>query len=91
MGGDIKGRIHMKTIAKILFVTVAFGAMASFSGCTKKEKTVAGVLIGAGAGAGIGAAVGNGGGAAAGAVIGGVTGGVIGHEMGDDKDDRGDK
>ena len=39
MGGDIKGRIHMKTIAKILFVTVAFGAMASFSGCTKKEKT----------------------------------------------------
>lgn len=75
----------MKTIAKFLFVTMAFSALATFSGCTKKEKTVAGVLIGAGAGAGIGAAAGNGGGAAVGAVLGGATGGIIGHECGDDK------
>ncbi len=42
----------MKTVAKFLFVAIAFSALASFSGCTKKEKTVAGAIIGAGAGAG---------------------------------------
>lgn len=75
----------MRTVAKLLFVAMAFSAMASFSGCTKKEKTIGGALIGAGTGAAIGGAAGGGGGAVAGAVIGGVTGGVIGHELGDDE------
>lgn len=76
---------QMKTIAKLLFASLALGAMISFSGCTKEEKTVAGVLIGAGAGAAIGGAAGGGGGAAIGAVVGGTAGGVIGHESGDDE------
>lgn len=75
----------MKTAIKLLLATLALGAMGSFSGCTKEEKTVTGVLIGAGTGAAIGGAAGGGGGAAAGAVIGGVTGGVIGHASGDDR------
>lgn len=71
------------------FIGLTFlGAAVLFlSGCTKKEKTIGGALIGAGAGAGIGAAVGDGTGAAIGAVTGGVAGGFIGHSLGDDDED----
>lgn len=54
------------------------------SGCTKREKTAAGVLIGGVAGAGIGGAAGGAGGAVAGGILGGVTGGLIGNSQGDD-------
>lgn len=75
----------MKTIVKLLFALMALGAIVAFSGCTKEEKTVGGVLIGAGTGAVIGGAAGGGGGAVAGGVVGGVAGGLIGHSLGDDE------
>jgi uncharacterized protein YcfJ len=81
----------MKTAFKLLLATFALGAMVSFSGCTKEEKTVAGVVIGAGTGAAIGGAAGGGGGAAIGAVVGGAAGGIIGHESGDDRKHRRDR
>jgi hypothetical protein len=52
------------------------------SGCTKQERTLSGILIGAGTGALIGSAVGNTAGGVAGAAIGGTVGGIIGHESG---------
>ena len=77
-----------KGIFKTLVCLAFLGAAVLFlSGCTKKEKTVGGALIGAGAGAGIGAAVGDGTGAAIGAITGGVAGGLIGHSLGDDEDE----
>jgi hypothetical protein len=79
------GRGIMKTAFKLVLATLALGAMVAFSGCTKEEKTVSGVLIGAGTGAAIGGAAGGGGGAAIGAVLGGTAGGVIGHESGHSK------
>ncbi len=82
MEKDCKGFIK-------LFVGLAFlGATVLFlSGCSRKEKTASGVVIGGVAGAGIGAAVGGGPGAVIGAVGGGVTGGLIGHSLGDDEDE----
>jgi uncharacterized protein YcfJ len=74
----------MKFMKYALFGALAVSAVLMCS-CTKEEKTVGGVLIGAGSGAIIGGAAGGGGGAAAGAVIGGATGGIIGHSLGDDK------
>ena len=71
-----------KQIAGILVIS----CMLMIGGCTKKEKTVGGVLIGAGTGAAIGGLAGGGTGAAIGAVGGGVAGGLIGHSMGDDED-----
>lgn len=60
-------------------------ALAAFaltmSGCTKQEKTLAGVGIGATSGGIIGGAAGGPGGAVGGAVAGGVLGGVIGHNI----------
>jgi len=74
----------LKTLLLIVFVL----STACFMGCSKKEKTVGGALIGAAAGAGIGAAAGNTGGAVAGGAIGAVAGGLIGHSMGDDKKEK---
>ena len=67
------------------FGIAAFGTLLLCAGCTKEEKTVSGVVIGAGSGALIGGLAGGGGGAAAGGVVGCVLGGVVGHEMGYDK------
>jgi hypothetical protein len=74
----------MKTM-HYLFGAMVVGALLLCTGCTKKEKTVAGVLIGAGTGAAIGGAAGGGGGAVIGAGVGAVGGGLIGHSLGDDK------
>lgn len=67
---------------------IGLTAALLISGCSKEEKTIGGVLLGAGVGAAIGAAAGNGTGAAIGAVAGAGVGGVIGHSMGDDDDDE---
>jgi|SaaInl8_150m_RNA_FD_contig_21_103141_length_263_multi_4_in_0_out_0_1 hypothetical protein len=75
----------MKRILAILLVVGMFGSAMFMGGCSKKEKTVAGALIGAGAGAGIGSAAGGTEGAVAGGLLGGVTGGLIGNSMKDDK------
>ncbi len=74
-----------KYIAFALVGIVSVSCLMMTSGCTKKEKTVGGILIGAGTGAAIGGAAGGGGGAAIGAGVGAVTGGIIGHSLGDDK------
>ena len=78
----------MKRALMILLVVGLAGSALVMSSCTKKEKTVAGALIGAGAGAGIGAAAGGGGGAVAGGLLGGVTGGLIGNSMDDDEEGK---
>jgi outer membrane lipoprotein SlyB len=75
----------MKRLAALLLILGLIGSACVLSSCTKKEKTIAGALIGAGAGVGIGAAAGNTEGAVAGGLIGAVTGGLIGHSLGDDK------
>lgn len=75
----------MKRITAFLIITAIIGSAVVMSSCTKKEKTVAGALIGAAAGAGIGAAAGNTEGAIAGGAIGGIAGGLIGHSLGDDE------
>ncbi len=72
-------------IIKYLLIVGLISTACMLSSCSKKEKTLGGALVGAGAGAGIGAAAGGGGGAAIGAGVGAITGGVIGHSMGDDK------
>ena len=76
----------MKHSMQFFFGTFALSALIALSGCTKEEKTVAGVLIGAGTGAAIGGAAGGGGAAAIGAVLGGTAGGIIGYESGDDRE-----
>jgi uncharacterized protein YcfJ len=73
---------------KALLAIGILGTTVLITGCSKKEKTIGGVLIGAGAGAGIGAAAGGGEGAAIGGVTGGVVGGLIGHSMGDDDEEK---
>ena len=75
----------MKRIMIALLAVGLITATIAFSGCSKKEKTVAGALIGVGAGAGIGSALGNTEGAIAGGLLGGVAGGLIGNSMGDDE------
>jgi uncharacterized protein YcfJ len=75
----------MKRLATLLLILGILGSACILSSCTKKEKTVAGAVLGAGAGVGIGAAVGNTGGAVAGGLIGAATGGIIGNSLGDDK------
>lgn len=77
--------IMNRRIAGALLVIAMLGSVATFAGCTKKEKTVAGALIGAGAGAGIGAAAGNTTGGLIGGGLGALTGGLIGNSMKDDK------
>jgi outer membrane lipoprotein SlyB len=75
----------MNKILKILSCGLILSASLLISGCTKDEKTIGGVALGAGTGALIGSAAGGTGGGVAGAAIGGVAGGVIGHNLGDDK------
>jgi uncharacterized protein YcfJ len=83
---DIRKELYMKKYIVLALVgIVGISYLMVTSGCTKKEKTVGGVLIGAGTGALIGGAAGGGGGAAIGAVVGGAGGGIIGHSLGDDK------
>jgi len=73
MGGAMK-------ITQAFTISFALAIACVFTGCSKKERTVAGTLIGAGAGVGIGAATGGVGAAVAGGVVGGVLGGVIGNK-----------
>ena len=88
----MKGKSIMNTNKNLLRAIACLTLLGSsamfFTGCTKKEKTVAGVLIGAGLGAGIGAAAGGGVGAAIGGVGGAAVGGVVGNSLGDDKKDK---
>lgn len=64
---------------------LAISSLMLMSGCSKKEKTIGGALIGAAAGAGIGSAIGNTEGAVIGGIGGAALGGIIGNSMGDDK------
>jgi osmotically inducible lipoprotein OsmB len=75
-----------KNIWMALFAIGLLTATLLLTGCSKKEKTIGGALIGAGTGAGIGAAAGGTGGAVIGGATGGAAGGLIGHEMGDDEE-----
>ena len=78
----------MKYLPGMLLVVALLGATVLVSGCSKKEKTVAGAVIGAGAGAGVGSLAGGTGGAVAGGLLGTVTGGLIGHSLGDDEEEK---
>ena len=80
-------KIIRKDFLKAILAIALLIAVVLISGCSKKEKTVGGALIGAAAGAGIGAAAGDAGGAIAGGAIGGLAGGIIDHELGDDDED----
>jgi uncharacterized membrane protein len=75
----------MKRSTAILLVVALLGSACVLSSCSRKEKTVAGVVLGGAVGAGIGSAAGGTGGAVAGGAIGAVTGGLIGHSTGDSK------
>ncbi|MBX9830720.1 hypothetical protein K2X40_02100 [Candidatus Babeliales bacterium] len=72
-------------VARLALYVGILGLGLFLASCTKEEKTLAGVAIGAGSGALIGGAAGGGTGAAIGAVSGGLLGGVIGNAQGDDK------
>ncbi len=75
------------TVSKLLksaFCVLLLGSALVLSSCSRTEKPIAGVLIGAGAVVGIGAAIGGTGGAVAGGLIGAGTGAVVGHSLGDD-------
>lgn len=75
----------MKRSTAILLVVALLGSACVLSSCSKKEKTVAGAVIGTAAGAGIGSAAGNTEGAIAGGLLGGLAGGLLGHSLGDDE------
>ena len=75
-----------KLFKKIFMFTLMLSLVATLTGCSKQEKTLAGIGLGALTGAAIGGVAGGGvGGAAIGAGIGGLTGGLIGNSMGDKK------
>jgi uncharacterized protein YcfJ len=78
----------MKYLSGGLLAVILLGSVAMMTSCSKKEKTVAGAVIGAGAGVGVGSALGGTGGAVAGGLLGTVTGGLIGNSMGDDKEEK---
>lgn len=65
----------------IVFRIVAMSSLLLCAGCSKTEKTVSGVVIGAGSGALIGGACGGGTGAAIGAGVGAVAGGIVGSNV----------
>ena len=69
------------TLMKYALLGLVLGAGLVMSGCSKQEKTLSGVALGAGTGALIGGAAGGTGGALVGAGLGGVVGGVIGHNV----------
>lgn len=77
--------MNMTTLKKITMLALMIGAIATFTGCSKQEKTLGGIGLGALTGAAIGGIAGGGlGGAAIGAGVGGLTGGLIGNSMGND-------
>jgi hypothetical protein len=78
----------MKYLPGLFLVVALLGATILMASCSKKEKTVAGAVIGAGAGAGVGSLAGGTGGAVAGGLLGTVTGGLIGHSLGDDEEEK---
>lgn len=75
----------MNKVMRLIALAVVASSLTFLIGCTKQEKTISGVLIGAGTGALVGSALGNTGGGIAGAAIGGVAGGLIGNSMGNNK------
>ena len=77
--------MNMITLKKLFALTLLTATVATFSGCSKKEKTLAGIGIGAATGGIIGGTTGGSTGAALGVVGGGLVGGLIGNSMGDDK------
>jgi len=80
--------MFLKKCLPFLLIGVVLAGSLAISGCTKEEKTVAGVVGGGALGAGVGAAAGGTEGAVAGGLIGGVLGGVVGHSMGDDESEK---
>ena len=79
--------MFIKYITRSIFGALLISAVL-MSSCTKKEKTISGVIIGAGTGAAIGGIAGNGTGAAVGGILGGLTGGLIGNSMKDDDKEK---
>lgn len=75
---------HSRSLAFLLLV----GLVIFFSSCTKKERTLAGVILGAGLGALIGSVAGNTGGAVAGSLLGGTAGGILGNASGQGHEER---
>ncbi len=76
----------MVNIRKMVVLSILLLVTSFFSGCTKRQRTLAGVVLGAGIGILVGAVTGNTGGAVAGALIGGTTGGVVGNVSGNSSD-----
>ncbi len=74
--------------AVVFFGIVLLGVLLVTSGCTKKQKTVAGVIVGAAAGAGIGSALGGTGGAIGGGLGGGLLGGLVGNASGKSRKEK---
>ena len=77
--------MKIKTLKKIVMLALMIGVITTLTGCSKQEKTLAGIGLGALTGAAIGSIAGGSvGGAAIGAGVGGLTGGLIGNSMGND-------
>lgn len=74
-----------KNMLSVLATAALLVTLTVVSGCTKQEKTLSGIGMGAATGALIGGVSGGGAGAAIGGVTGGLVGGLIGNSMGDDK------
>lgn len=70
------------TVRMLLIIVGMFCFAGIFSGCSKRERTLAGIALGAGTGLCIGSAVGNTEGAIAGSVMGAAVGGVLGNMSG---------
>lgn len=71
----------MKTMTnQVLSIALICAGAVLLGGCTKTERTIAGVAIGAGTGGLIGGLAGGPVGGAVGAVSGGIVGGVIGNK-----------
>ncbi len=73
-------------IRRVYLLPSVLVVLCLFVGCTKRERTFAGIVIGAGVGALIGSVAGNTGGAVAGTFLGGALGGVIGNASGKNVD-----
>ena len=74
----------MSTLNKLISLVLLLTTVITTSGCTKQEKTLTGIGIGAATGGIIGGATGGGTGAALGVVGGGLVGGLIGNSQNDD-------
>lgn len=73
--------ISTKKISSLLVAMVFAASSLTMMGCTKTEKTVAGVVVGGGSGALIGGLAGGPVGAGVGAGVGAVVGGVVGNQI----------